>query len=74
LPLLGGQAPGYFEREVAGRTTSWLAGVLGYDDEPNMAIAVVIVAFLVALMWLGFKSMWDTTEQKTDEEIEQISG
>jgi hypothetical protein len=24
--------------------------------------------------WVGFKSMWDTTEQKTNDQIEQIGG
>jgi hypothetical protein len=35
---------------------------------------VLIMAFLGALMWVAFKSMWDTTEQKTNEQIEQIGG
>jgi hypothetical protein len=25
-------------------------------------------------MWVAFKSMWDTTEQKTKDQIEQIGG
>ncbi|MGH9193169.1 MAG: hypothetical protein ACRDZ0_11960 [Acidimicrobiales bacterium] len=40
----------------------------------STAIAVLIMAFLGALMWVGFKSMWDTTEQKTNDQIEQIGG
>jgi hypothetical protein len=40
----------------------------------SAAIAVLIMAFLGALMWVGFKSMWDTTEQKTNDQIEQIGG
>jgi hypothetical protein len=38
------------------------------------AAAVLIMAFLGALMWVAFKSMWDTTEQKTNDQIEQIGG
>ena len=40
----------------------------------SAAIAVLIMAFLGALMWVGFKAMWDTTEQKTNDQIEQIGG
>lgn len=40
----------------------------------SAAIAVLIMAFLGALMWAGFKAMWDTTEQKTNDQIEQIGG
>jgi hypothetical protein len=40
----------------------------------STAAAVLIMAFLGALMWVGFKSMWDTTEQKTNDQIEQIGG
>jgi hypothetical protein len=50
----------------------------GRDDRGegviSAAIAVLIMAFLGALMWVGFKSMWDTTEQKTNDQIEQIGG
>jgi hypothetical protein len=40
----------------------------------SAAIAVLIMAFLGALMWMGFRTMWDTTEEKTNEQIEQIGG
>jgi hypothetical protein len=40
----------------------------------SAAIAVLIMAFLGALMWVAFKSMWDTTEQKTNDQIDQIGG
>jgi hypothetical protein len=40
----------------------------------SAAIAVLIMAFLGALMWVAFKSMWETTEQKTNDQIEQIGG
>lgn len=38
----------------------------------SAAIAVLIVAFLGALMWVGFKQLWGTTKNKTDHQIEQI--
>jgi hypothetical protein len=40
----------------------------------SAAIAVLVMAFLGALMWAGFKAMWNTTEQKTNDQIEQIGG
>ncbi|HZA00244.1 MAG TPA: hypothetical protein VE575_15900 [Acidimicrobiales bacterium] len=40
----------------------------------SAALAVLIMAFLGALMWVGFRTMWETTEQKTNEQIEQIGG
>lgn len=38
----------------------------------SAAIAVLIVAFLGALMWVGFKQLWGTTKTKTDQQIQQI--
>lgn len=38
----------------------------------SAAIAVLIVAFLGALMWVGFKQIWGTTKNKTDQQITQI--
>ncbi|HVX19400.1 MAG TPA: hypothetical protein VHA73_15345 [Acidimicrobiales bacterium] len=38
----------------------------------SAAIAVLIVAFLGALMWVGFKQIWGTTKTKTDQQITQI--
>lgn len=40
----------------------------------SAAIAVLIVAFLGAAMWFGFQRMWETTEQRTVEQVEQIGG
>jgi hypothetical protein len=37
-----------------------------------MAIAVLIMAFLGAAMWLGFQKMWKSTEATTNEKVEQI--
>ena len=39
----------------------------------SAAIAVLIMAFLGALMWVGFQSMWQRTEQRTNQQIDHIS-
>jgi uncharacterized protein HemX len=38
----------------------------------SAAIAVMIVAFLGAGMWLAFRGIFDNTTQTTDEQIRQI--
>ena len=38
----------------------------------SAAIAVLIMAFLGAAMWLGFQKMWKTTEATTNDKVEQI--
>ena len=38
----------------------------------SAAIAVLIMAFLGAAMWVGFQQMWKTTEATTNEKITQI--
>ena len=38
----------------------------------SAAIAVLIMAFLGAAMWVAFNSMWSTTEENTREQIEII--
>ena len=38
----------------------------------SAAIAVLIMAFLGAAMWLGFQQMWKTTEATTNDKIMQI--
>lgn len=40
----------------------------------STAIAVLVMAFLGALMWVGFQQMWSTTQQQTTEQLEQIGG
>jgi len=40
----------------------------------SAAIAVLIMAFLGALMWVGFKAIWEDAEQQTGEQIQQIGG
>jgi len=39
----------------------------------SAAIAVLIMAFLGALMWIGFQGMWVKVDQKTNERIDNIS-
>lgn len=38
----------------------------------SAAIAVLIMAFIGALMWVGFKAIWEDAEQQTGEQIQQI--
>jgi hypothetical protein len=38
----------------------------------SAAIAVLIMAFLGAAMWVGFQRMWQTTEATTQDRVEQI--
>lgn len=38
----------------------------------STAIAVLIMAFLGAAMWVAFNAMWKTTEQNTTEQVEII--
>lgn len=38
----------------------------------SAAIAVLIMAFLGAAMWVGFNRMWKTTEATTNQKVEQI--
>ena len=38
----------------------------------SAAIAVLIIAFLGALMWVAFKGIWEDTEQRTQDQVGQI--
>jgi hypothetical protein len=38
----------------------------------SAAIAVLIMAFLGAAMWLGFSNMWKTTETKIECQVNAI--
>lgn len=38
----------------------------------SVAIAVLIMAFLGAAMWIGFQAMWTNTSEKTNSQIERI--
>ena len=47
----------------------------GTDDRGegviSVAIAVLIMAFLGAAMWVGFQGMWQTTSDRTNEQMSQ---
>ncbi|WP_423922058.1 hypothetical protein [Candidatus Poriferisodalis sp.] len=38
----------------------------------SAAIAVLIIASLGALMWVGFKALWENAEEATNSEIAKI--
>jgi hypothetical protein len=38
----------------------------------SAAIAVLIMAGIGALMWIGFRGMWETTETNTNEKVAEI--
>jgi hypothetical protein len=38
----------------------------------SVAIAVLIMAFLGAAMWVGFQQMWKSTESTTNTKVQQI--
>ena len=40
----------------------------------SVAIAVLIMAFLGALMWVGLSNMWRDTEGKIKDQVNQIGG
>lgn len=64
-------APGALRSAVPER-----ARAMTHDDRGegviSAAIAVLIMAFLGAAMWLGFREMWKTTEKTTNDKVEQI--
>jgi hypothetical protein len=38
----------------------------------SAAIAVLVMAGIGALMWVGFKAMWEDTEANTRDKVSQI--
>lgn len=38
----------------------------------SAAIAVLVMAGIGALMWLGFRTMWETTESNTNDKVAEI--
>lgn len=38
----------------------------------SAAIAVLVMAGIGALMWVGFKAMWQDTEANTNEKVAEI--
>lgn len=53
-----------------------LTARLARDDRgegvTSAAIAVLIMAFLGALMWVGFKSIWTDAEANTRDQVNRI--
>ena len=58
------------------RSLRMLVGRLRHDDRGegviSAAIAVLIMAGIGALMWVGFKTMWQDTEANTNEKVAEI--
>jgi hypothetical protein len=66
-------------------SSAWLlAGLRARASRPRLhgdrgegvisaAIAVLIMAFLGALMWVGFQNMWVKTEGRTNQQIDHIT-
>ncbi len=57
------------------RLRSWLRSL--HTDERgegviSAAIAVLIMAFLGAAMWVGFNTIWDDAEQDISEQVDRI--
>jgi hypothetical protein len=55
-----------------------LGRTLARDDRGegviSTAIAVLIMAFLGALMWVGFQEIWGDAQDRTREQVERIGG
>jgi hypothetical protein len=51
---------------------------LGADEHGegviSTAIAVLVMAFLGALMWVGFRQIWSDSEQRIAEQTDRIGG
>ena len=69
--------------ELLDRTSSmlrsWWAACLAWcrrDDRGegviSAAIAVLIMAGIGALMWVGFKQIWEDTERNTGDKVAEI--
>lgn len=53
-----------------------VAGLMPDDDRGegviSAAIAVLIMAFLGAAMWLGFEAIWGDTEENIGDQVDEI--
>lgn len=38
----------------------------------SAAIAVLVMAFLGVAMWVGLRSIWDTAEENTADQVDEI--
>ena len=56
----------------------WVASAhrMGHDDRGegviSAAIAVLVMAGIGALMWVGFKAIWEDTETSTKDKVAEI--
>lgn len=69
--LLARHAPRPRSLDITTRPRPVLRGDRG-EGVISAAIAVLIMAFLGAAMWIGFQQMWKSTESTTNTKIEQI--
>ena len=46
----------------------------GGEGVISTAIAVLIMAFLGALMWVGFQEIWGDAQERTREQVGRIGG
>lgn len=49
----------------------WLSGDRG-EGVISAAIAVLVMAFLGVAMWVGLQQIWNTAEDNTSDQVEQI--
>lgn len=59
-------------RNVAVRTARRLGADERGEGVISAAIAVLIMAFLGALMWVGFRAIWDDSEDNIRTQTERI--
>jgi hypothetical protein len=63
--------PAVATRRVGNRARARAADDRG-EGVVSAAIVVLIMAALGALMWVGFRTMWDDIERDTNERISEV--
>ena len=56
----------------AGAARSALAGEDRGEGVISAALAVLIMAFIGALMWGAYEAIWDTARQNTEDKVNEI--
>ena len=56
----------------AGPARSALAGEDRGEGVISAALAVLIMAFIGALMWGAYEAIWDTAKQNTEDKVNEI--
>lgn len=59
-------------RRLRAQVAHRLAGDDRGEGVISAAIAVLIMAFLGAAMWVGFNQIWQNAETNTSDQVEQI--